>query len=761
MRYWLIVLAATLAACGGGSSSPPPAQPVVEDTTPPVITLTGDNPQLVEAGEAYNELGATAIDNVDGDLSTSIIVDASTVDTTVPGDYTVTYNVSDASGNTATTVTRTVRVQDTTPPVIKLLGDDPQVIITGNPYTELGATAADTMDGDLTSSIMIDARAVQITVIGDYVVTYNVMDAAGNSAATVTRSVRVQHPSAPELSVSGDVKTLLFTWAESEGAEFYRLLEQNPAIGRYDQLGDDIPAGTLAARRAVAVHLFEWDETQYVIEACNSYGCNRSEALDAKDYMLSAIGYFKASNTEVPPASGVCYSNLSDVFGSVALSADGKTMAVGASGEDSSATGIDGDQADDTACESGAVYVFRFDGELWSQQAYIKASNTGYGDSFGGSIALSADGNTLAVGASGEDSGATGINGDQTDDSVDRAGAVYLFRFDGIRWAQQAYIKAPVTDRHDKFGAAIAVSADGNTLAVGADSESSSATGIDGDATNNWALSAGAVYVFGFDGSDWSQQAYIKASNTDSGDSFGESIALSADGNTLAVGAVNEDSSASGINGDQSNTSIWETNQGAVYVFRFDGAIWAQQAYIKASNPSEGDLFGYSVAISAVGNTIVVGAPYVGNGAGAMYLFGFDGAMWSQLAYAVSPYPGSYDAFGRSVALSADAKMVAVGANNEDSGATGINGDPFDETANLSGAVYLFHFNSVNNTVWPAAYIKASNTSAQDSFGGGVWISGDGATLAVSAMGEDSAATGINGDQADDSATSAGAVYLY
>jgi len=80
-------------------------------------------------------------------MSASIVIDASSVDTTVPGDYTVTYDVSDSSGNAATTVTRTVTVQDTTPPVITLVGDDPQVIIAGDPYTELGAAAGNPPSG--------------------------------------------------------------------------------------------------------------------------------------------------------------------------------------------------------------------------------------------------------------------------------------------------------------------------------------------------------------------------------------------------------------------------------------------------------------------------------------------------------------------------------------------------------------------------------------------------------------------------------------
>ena len=100
---------------------------------------------------------------------------------------------------------------------------------------------------------------------------------------------------------------------------------------------------------------------------------------------------------------------------------------MGTNSEDSNATGVNGNQADNSASDSGAVYVFTRSGSSWSQQAYVKASNTEANDNFGISVALSADGNTLAVGAYGEDSNATGINGNQADNSASSSGAVYVY----------------------------------------------------------------------------------------------------------------------------------------------------------------------------------------------------------------------------------------------------------------------------------------------------------------------------------------------
>src|SRR5262249_41634155 len=153
-------------------------------------------------------------------------------------------------------------------------------------------------------------------------------------------------------------------------------------------------------------------------------------------------------------------------------SADGSTMAVGAYGEASTATGVGGNQAINTAQFAGAVYVFTRSGTTWTQQGYIKASNTEAGDAFGQVVALSSDGSVLAVGAPMEDSNATGVNGNQADNSALSAGAVYVFARVGSAWSQTAYLKASNTDLNDSFGGAVALASDGKTLAVGASNES-------------------------------------------------------------------------------------------------------------------------------------------------------------------------------------------------------------------------------------------------------------------------------------------------
>ncbi|NOY93329.1 MAG: hypothetical protein GXP55_19255 [Deltaproteobacteria bacterium] len=256
--------------------------------------------------------------------------------------------------------------------------------------------------------------------------------------------------------------------------------------------------------------------------------------------------------------------------------------------------------------ESGATLTYTV--VLARSSSYLKASNTGPQEYRFGRSVVSADGSTLAVGGPGESSNATGIDGDQANTGAGASGAVYVFTRTGSTWSQQAYVKASNTDRGDRFGDALALSADGSMLAVGAgEGERSNAIGVDGDQADNSAYLAGAVYVFTRTAGSWSQEAYVKASNTEANDNFGWSVALSGDGSTLAVGATGERSQTTGIDGDQTDNS--SSDAGAVYVFaRTAGGVWSQQAYVKASNANAGDWFGWSLALASDGSTLAVGA---------------------------------------------------------------------------------------------------------------------------------------------------------
>jgi trimeric autotransporter adhesin len=405
-----------------------------------------------------------------------------------------------------------------------------------------------------------------------------------------------------------------------------------------------------------------------------------------------------------------------------------------------------------------------------STRVYAKASNTQASDFFGWSVALSADGTTMAVGAYQEASGASGVNGDQADNSAGQAGAVYVFTLGATGWIQQAYLKASNPNQADFFGHDVALSADGSTLVVGAPLEDSS---IPREPADDDAPDAGAVYVFARTGATWRQQAYVKASaNRDIADIFGLHVALSSDGNTLAVGSPGEDSSTGGINTDPGNNRA--ASAGAAWVYTRTGEQWSGQAYVKASNPEAGDLFGSSVALSGDGDTLAVGAtgeasaatgvdPGQGDntapGAGAVYVYVRTGATWRQQSYVKAINSDADDSFGHSVALSGDGSTLAVGALNEDSAAKGIGGDPVSDTTDNAGAVYVL--TRTAGTWRHQAYVKASNTDSADFFGTSVALSADGSRLAASSSGEDSRAALFGGDQSNNELQSAGAAYLF
>ena len=419
--------------------------------------------------------------------------------------------------------------------------------------------------------------------------------------------------------------------------------------------------------------------------------------------------------------------------------------------------------ADGVTTKSYSVTVTREPVAQFAQQAYVKASNTDAYDNFGFSVALS--GHTLVVGAFPEDSGATGVDGDQSDNDVINAGAVYVFVRDGTTWTQQAYLKASNPQSSDHFGYSVAIS--GDTLAVSAPREDSSATGVGGNQFDDNAADSGAVYVFVRDGGTWSQQAYVKASNTGAGDFFGWAVALS--GDTLAVGAPMEDSNGGGVNGGaQADDSA--VSSGAAYVFVRNGGSWSQEAYVKASNTRADTYFGWSIALS--GDTLAVGswgedsnATGVNNGnqadvsapgSGAAYVFVREGGTWGQQAYVKASNTDAGDSFGSRIALDADTLVVA--ATGEDGNGVGVDGDQSDNNAVSSGAAYVFHRSG--GTWSQQAYVKASNTQEVDQFGIGVAVSGD--VMAVTANLEDSNGVGVNSpSQADDSASASGAAYVY
>jgi hypothetical protein len=283
--------------------------------------------------------------------------------------------------------------------------------------------------------------------------------------------------------------------------------------------------------------------------------------------------------------------------------------------------------------------------------------------------------------------------------------------------ADDPFLKATNTAPDSFFGRAVAVS--GSTLAVGAPKEDSNAT------------DSGAVYVYVRDLSNaasWRLEALIKAPNADAGDNFGGAVALS--GNTLIIGAPSEDGDGS------SQTDNSAPSSGAAYVYQRVAGTWVFQAYLKAANQGDFDLFGQSVAIDE--NTAVVGAygedgPAENHSAsGAVYVFVKSGNVWTQQAYLKASTPAAGDFLGLSVSISG--QTVVAGAANEDTGASD------------SGAAYVFVRSG--NTWTQQARLKAATPVAAELLGWGVSVSGD--SIVAGARNATSGAQ-----------TSAGAAYVF
>ncbi|HOS02158.1 MAG TPA: DUF5011 domain-containing protein [Candidatus Hydrogenedentes bacterium] len=173
----------------------------VVDTTKPVLTLLGSSTVTINVFSTYVDAGATATDNLDGDITANIVVTGS-VNANVVGAYYLYYNISDSMGNAATQKTRIVKVVDKVKPVIAMRGATPVTAYKGATYVDAGATALDNYDGDITSDI-VATSTVNTAVAGTYTVKYNVKDASNNAAATVTRTVKVVAAPAPTITLLG------------------------------------------------------------------------------------------------------------------------------------------------------------------------------------------------------------------------------------------------------------------------------------------------------------------------------------------------------------------------------------------------------------------------------------------------------------------------------------------------------------------------------------------------------------------------------
>src|SRR5210317_7986 len=410
----------------------------------------------------------------------------------------------------------------------------------------------------------------------------------------------------------------------------------------------------------------------------------------------------------------------SDYFGwSVAISGDGNTTIVGARTEDGPPSA--------PSPNSGSAYIFTRTGSSWDTGTKIRAPDLEAGNQFGYSVSISNDGNTAIVSAhnqSGPPSEPPSIR--------DLCGAAYIFtRTDGS-WDTGTKIRAPDPQIYDSFGFSVAISGDGNTAIVGAYVE---------DGTSpSYTFNSGAAYIFTRTSGSWDTGTKIVASDAQGGDYFGFRVAISDDGNTAIVGAENEDrpgqptSDQAGaayiftrtngswdtgtkivasdreyrdlfgytvaISGD-GNTAIVgaidedgtspapDFNSGAAYIFTRTDGSWDTGTKIRAPDPETQDYLGYSVSLSYDGNTAIVGSRYEDGppsapveSQGSVYIFTRTNGSWDTGTKITNPDPEQSDYFGGSVSISSDGNTIIAGAYTDDGTSPDVNFN--------SGAAYIF-----------------------------------------------------------------------
>ena len=540
-----------------------------------------------------------------------------------------------------------------------------------------------------------------------------VLAAALLLSATSVMAQTTRPTETPQVTVSADTKLLIFDWKPVPGATYYQLYVNVDGHSGFTKTGAQVPAPGTRAGYGISAHLQHWQDALFRLSACNAAGCRDSKSLFPRRHMLETIGYFKASNTDPH-----------DNFGSdVVVSGDGSTMAVNASNEASNATGINGNQSNNSLNEAGAVYVFRKVSGHWRQEAYIKSAVSHALRHFGvasdpgaHALALNNDGSLLVVGAP---------DGADTSQS---AVTTYVRASNGA-WSLQSTLQAPAGQDNDSFGSSVDVSGDGNTLHV------------QGAVNRENGDSAPRSFLFTRSTSgSWVYRQSIPAPDEFE---FCNSGRLSGDGSTVIRLCPGE-----------------EVNSAQIVTYKRSGSTWNLVQALQFS--------GTSMELAAISNDasrLAVWEPWRGSVTASVHRWENGGWVEEghlQETFDVADDPASE--FGRSLSLNGNGSLLAIG----DSGANppappGISEQAPAGAATHSGTVFIFQRQVAGTSVtWNLrSQVMAPNPDEGDGFGSSVSLSATGSTLAVGAVGESSKSKGINGDQTDDSATDAGAAYLY
>jgi hypothetical protein len=502
--------------------------------------------------------------------------------------------------------------------------------------------------------------------------------------------------------------------AFSPGANAYRarvpLLTQRIALTAAPPAGGTIKVNGVAldASGAWTSPVLSLGETPIEIELTSPFGVSNTYTVMV-ERTVEQEAYIKSMHHDERDHFGfwVDYSN--------------DTLLVTAWLDDSAATGIDGDETNNAASDSGAAFVYVRDGKTWKQQAYLKASDTRAGDYFGGRADL--EGDTIVIGAVREGLYNPGI-------ALSTPGAAYVYTRKSGVWSQTQRLAAAQPNGADLFGAGVSIGE--NWLAIGAPFEST-----DGD-------KSGSVHMFERSGDMWIERQKLKSSKPLAAAGFGASVSL--DGEWLVAGTPDD--------------ARPERRSGSAEVWALRGGKWVFHQYLQAAMPSGESTFGFTVSMS--GERIVIGAPRTAlylateqTGPGEAYVFELQGDRWMQTAVLKGPESRRDDGFGMDVVVSGT--TIAVGAAGNPVAPRGFTEMRSTTDARPVGAAYLF---GLGPDGWKAsAMIQPRELDADDGFGYALAFERD--TLVVGAYLESSTARGINGMGASSGSLNSGAVWVF
>jgi hypothetical protein len=525
-------------------------------------------------------------------------------------------------------------------------------------------------------------------------------------AAGATSFAQTTAPAAPSLTIGAEIKGLRFDWEPVAGANWYQLELKPHQNADFAQFGDDLGASVTTMHYRFPLHLYFWTYARYRLAACNSAGCTRSTEVPVSTLRRFAVGYFKPAQTLI----GQRFAADTD------LSADGRNFVSAAPGDLISTSS--GPRA------GGAIYLYRFNAGAWRQRVrleptippFIEGSNEM-------KVAISADGSTVAL----------GMPNYFHEEFDEQSGEVFVFRFNGSSWSRTR-IRAGT---RGLFGRWVGLNDAGDTLAV--------ATGVD---SNPSLPPRVAIYKF-LDGV-W--QPVRGIGNRVGRTEFCDQGVLSGDGSTVA------ESCEEGAVG---------TTPARVYIRTHSGPNWTTRADLplQMSVSSESGYGRGGIAIDGTGNTVAAQIHAAQDGPSEVHVFEREDGVYHKEATLT---PGAWRSnaqrsfFGRSIAISGNGAVLAVGDPWDNGLGNGPRAAPLNPGQTRTGAVYVYRYYddwwNLYNMIKPNYH---PDNAPYLTFGSDVEFSANGIALIVGESGESSDAEGIAGSWSNMRAPGSGAVWLY